>query len=92
MSGDMRTIQVTEEEYQLLMRLRQELGRRQAAAEKLSELPGGKRSAEFTMGAVAGMAAYWLYRELFEEEDEVAPKARTKAKKKPSKGKGGDAR
>ena len=92
MSGDMRTIQVTEEEYQLLMRLRQQLENRKAAADKLSELPGGSRSTDFTMGAVAGMAAYWLYKELFEDEEEAPARAKPKSKKRPSKGKGGDAR
>jgi hypothetical protein len=43
------------------------------------------------MGAVAGMAAYWLYKELFEDEERPA-KARTKPKKGPTKGKGGDTR
>jgi DNA-binding transcriptional LysR family regulator len=89
-STDMRTIQVTEEEYQLLMRLRQRLERRQTVAERLSELPGGKRSADFTMGAVAGMAAYWLYKELFEEE--APEKAGPEPKKRRSEAKGGDAR
>jgi hypothetical protein len=91
----MRTIQVTEEEYQLLMRLRKQLEHRQAAAEKLAELPGGKRSSDFTMGAVAGMAAYWLYKELFEDEETPArsgTKPKTKPRKGPSKAKGGDAR
>lgn len=70
MSGGMRTIQVTEEEYQHLMRLREELQRRRAAGKGLDAIPGGRRSAEFGMGAVAGMAAYWLYQELFEEDEE----------------------
>jgi hypothetical protein len=66
----MRTIQVTDEEYEYLMRLRQELQRRKAVGEKVDDLPGGRKSAEFAMGAVAGIAAYWVYKELMEDEDE----------------------
>lgn len=70
MTDGMRTIQVTDEEYEYLMRLRQELQRRKAVGEKVDDLPGGRKSAEFAMGAVAGIAAYWVYKELMEDEDE----------------------
>ena len=42
-------------------------------------MPGGRKSAEFAMGAVAGIAAYWVYKELMDddEEDEEPEKAGT---------------
>jgi hypothetical protein len=85
MTDGRMTIQVTEEEYEHLMRLRAELERRRAAGgkaaggkaaggkvdgDKVDGLPGGRRSAEFGMGAVAGLAAYWLYKELMDEDGE----------------------
>ncbi len=65
-----RTIEVTEEEFEHLMRLRAEMQRRQAAGEPVEMPPELRRSTEFAMGAVAGAAAYWLYKELLEEEGE----------------------
>jgi DNA-binding transcriptional LysR family regulator len=80
-----RTITVTEEEYQLLLKAREALKGHRAAAEKLGEIPGGKRGADFALGAVAGMAAYWLYEELFDEDDDesldVAPRGVAKGPK-----------
>lgn len=70
MTDGKMTIQVTEEEYEHLMKLRAELERRKAAGDKVDELPGGRKSAEFGMGAVAGVAAYWLYNELVDEDDD----------------------
>jgi hypothetical protein len=67
---DKRIITVTEEEYQVIMQLRERLKAEGAPVEDMPELPGGMRGPEFAMGAVAGMAAYWLYKELFEDEDE----------------------
>jgi hypothetical protein len=69
MADGRMTIQVTEEEYEHLMKLRAELERRKAAGERVEGLPGGRKSAEFGMGAVAGIAAYWLYQELMDGED-----------------------
>jgi hypothetical protein len=65
-----KIIEVTDEEFEYLIKLRAELQRRQAAGEKLENLPGGERGADFAMGAVAGVAAYWLYKELLEDQDE----------------------
>ena len=70
MADGYRTIQVTDEEYETIMKLRAELERRKAAGEKVDSLPGGRKSAEFGMGAVAGIAAYWFYQELVDEDDD----------------------
>lgn len=71
MTEGKRVITVTEEEYQVIVRLREKLKAEGATVENLPEIPGGMRGPEFAMGAVAGMAAYWLYRELFEDEDDA---------------------
>ncbi len=70
MTDGKMTIQVTEEEYEHIMKLRAEMERRKAAGDKVDGLPGGRKSAEFGMGAVAGIAAYWLYNELVDEDDD----------------------
>ncbi len=70
MTDGKKTIQVTEEEFEYLIKLRQELLRRKTAGEKIATIPGGPRGVDFGMGAVAGFAAYYLYKELFEDEDE----------------------
>ena len=70
MTDGKKTIQVTEEEYEHLLKLRAELERRKAAGEKVEDLPGGRKSAEFAMGAVAGVAAYWLYQELMDDDED----------------------
>ena len=70
MTDGMRTIQVTDEEYEYLMRLRQELQRRREAGEKVDGIPGGRKSTDFAMGAVAGIAAYWVYKELMDDDEE----------------------
>ena len=72
MTDGNRTIQVTDEEFEHIIKLRQELERRRAAGKGLEGLPGGRRGAEFAMGAAAGIAAYWLYNELMEEDAEEA--------------------
>jgi len=66
----MKTIQVTEEEFEYLMRLRAELLRRRETGSPVDRLPGGQRGADIAMGAVAGMAAYWLWEELMEDEED----------------------
>ena len=70
MTDGKRTIQVTEEEFEYLIKLRQELERREAAGEEAREPLGGSKSSEFAMGAVAGIAAYWLYQELIDDDDD----------------------
>jgi hypothetical protein len=70
MAEGKRTIEVTDEEFDHLIKLRAEMQRRQAAGEPVKMPPEVRRSAEFAMGAVAGAAAYWLYKELLEEEEE----------------------
>ena len=66
----MKIIEVTDEEFQYLIKLRAELQRREAAGEPVELPPETERGADFAMGAVAGVAAYWLYKELLEDEDE----------------------
>jgi hypothetical protein len=70
MTDGKKIIEVTEEEFEHLIKLRQELLRRQATGETLASISGGRKGVEFGMGAVAGFAAYYLYKELFEDEDE----------------------
>ncbi len=70
MTDGMKTIQVTEEEFEYLIKLRSELQRRKADDDKLASLPGGKRGVEFAMGAVAGFAAHYLYKELLDDDDD----------------------
>jgi hypothetical protein len=65
-----RVVEVTEEEYELLLKLREQLKHQEAAVGRMSSVPGGTRSSDFALGAVAGMAAHWLYQELFEEEED----------------------
>ncbi len=83
MTDQMKTIQVTEEEFEYLMRLRAELLRRREAGAAVDRLPGGQRGVDIAMGAVAGMAAYWLWEELMEddgeEEDEAEEVSEVKA-------------
>jgi hypothetical protein len=75
MADEKKTIQVTEEEYEYLIKLRQELQRREAAGEEVGEKAaeplGGSKSSEFAMGTVAGIAAYWLYQELLDDDDDL---------------------
>ena len=80
MSDGKRIITVTEEEYQVIMQLRERLKAEGAPVEDMPELPGGMRGPEFAMGAVAGMAAYWLYKELFEDDEEVPVEVTSKRK------------
>lgn len=70
MAEGKRIIEVTDEEFEHLMRLRAELLRRQATGEPVRLPPETKRSADFAMGAVAGAAAYYLYKELLDDEEE----------------------
>ncbi len=70
MTDGKKTIQVTEEEYEYLIKLRQELQDREAAGQKTDEPLGGSKSSEFAIGAVAGIAAYWLYQELIDDDDD----------------------
>jgi hypothetical protein len=67
-----RIIEVTDEEFEYLIKLRAELQRRQASGEPVKLPPEAQRGSEFAMGAVAGVAAYWLYKELLEDEEEEA--------------------
>jgi len=69
MTDEKKTIQVTEEEFEYLIKLRQELQNREAAGEEARRPLGGSKSAEFAMGTVAGIAAYWLYQELIDDDD-----------------------
>jgi len=75
MTDGKKTIQVTEDEYEYLIKLRQELQRREAAGEEAGEKDekplGGSKSSEFAMGTVAGIAAYWLYKELIDDDDDL---------------------
>lgn len=95
MAEGKKIIEVTDEEFEYLIKLRAELLRRQAAggSDQLPhELPRDlppeqQRGSDFAMGAVAGVAAYWLYKELLEDEEEepseAAPsKRRAQAKRK----------
>jgi hypothetical protein len=65
-----KMIEVTDEEFQYLMKLRAELQRREAAGEPIGIPSDHKRQTDLAMGAVAGVAAYWLYKELLEDEEE----------------------
>jgi len=67
---DKKVIEVTDEEFEYLIKLRLELQRREAAGEPVERPPETKRGADFAMGAVAGVAAYWLYKELLDDEEE----------------------
>lgn len=78
----MKTIQVTEEEFEYLIRLRAELQRRRDAGSPVDRLPGGQRGADIAMGAVAGMAAYWLWEELMEDDGEEEEEAEEVAEAK----------
>jgi hypothetical protein len=69
MTDGKKTIQVTEEEFEYLIKLRQELQRREVAGEEAREPLGGSKSSEFAIGTVAGIAAYWLYKELLDDDD-----------------------
>ena len=70
MAEGKKIIEVTDEEFEYLINLRAELLRRQAAGEPVDLPPEGRRGADFAMGAVAGVAAYWLYKELLDDEEE----------------------
>jgi hypothetical protein len=70
MTDGKKTIQVTEEEFEYLIKLRQELQRRETTGEETPEPLGGSKSSEFAMGTVAGIAAYWLYKELLDDDEE----------------------
>lgn len=70
MTDGKKTIQVTEEEFEYLIKLRQELQKREVATEEAREPLGGSKSSEFAMGTVAGIAAYWLYQELIDDDDD----------------------
>jgi hypothetical protein len=88
-----KIIEVTDEEFEYLIKLRAELLRRQAAGGSVPtprELPPEQqRGRDFAMGAVAGVAAYWLYKELM-DDDEEGPSEAAPAKTKPqAKRKGG---
>ena len=73
MAEGKRIIEVTDEEFEYLIKLRAELQRRQAEGKAVELPPDTQRSADFAMGAVAGVAAYWLYKELLEEDEEEEP-------------------
>ena len=91
-----KIIEVTDEEFEYLIKLRAELLRRQAAGESVQmprELPPEQqRGRDFAMGAVAGVAAYWLYKELMDDEEEEPPNAAPAKGRPPAKGKGGGGR
>lgn len=70
MTEGKKIIEVTDEEFEYLIKLRAELQRREAAGEPVKLPPETERGADFAMGAVAGVAAYWLYKELLEDEEE----------------------
>ena len=70
MAEGKRIIEVTDEEFEYLIRLRAEMQRRQAEGAPVEMPPQVGGGAEFAMGAVAGAAAYWLYKELLEDEEE----------------------
>lgn len=80
MADGKKIIEVTEEEFDYLMRLRVELQRREAAGEPVEIPPEFKRRADLAMGVVAGAAAYWLYKELLEDEEEPVEVKRTTKK------------
>jgi hypothetical protein len=67
-----KIIEVTEEEFEYLIKLRAEMQRRQAAGTPVEMPPDKRRGTDFAMGAVAGVAAYWLYKELLDDEDDEA--------------------
>ncbi len=68
MAENKRIIEVTDEEFEYLIKLRAELQRRQAAGGTVELPPDARRGSDFAMGAVAGLAAYWLYKELLEDD------------------------
>jgi hypothetical protein len=83
MTEGKKLIAVTEEEYEVIRQLRERIQGEGAPIEELPKLPEGMKGPEFAMGAVAGMAAYWLYKELFDDEDDdedEAPKRRSRKK------------
>lgn len=65
-----KIIEVSDEEFEYLIQLRAELQRREASGKPVEMPPDKQRGADFAMGAVAGIAAYWLYKELMEDEEE----------------------
>lgn len=70
MAEGKRIIEVTDEEFEYLIKLRAEMQRREAAGEPMELPPEARRGKDFAMGAVAGAAAYWLYKELLDEDEE----------------------
>ena len=97
MAEGKKIIEVTDEEFEYLIKLRAELMRRQAAGESVQmprELPPEQqRGRDFAMGAVAGAAAYWLYKELLDDDEEDEPSEAGPAKgKAQAKRKGGGGR
>jgi hypothetical protein len=80
-----KTIEVTDEEFEYLMKLRVELQRRQATGESVELPPEHQRGSDFAMGAVAGVAAYWLYKELLEDEEDEPTEVNGTSHPPPSK-------
>jgi hypothetical protein len=80
-----KTIEVTDEEFEYLINLRTELLRRQADGKPVELPPDKKRSSDIAMGAVAGVAAYWLYKELLEDEEEEPMDEKPKLPRPPAK-------
>ena len=70
MTEGKKIIEVTDEEFEYLIKLRLELQRREVAGDPVKLPPKANRGADIAMGAVAGMAAYWLYKELLDDEEE----------------------
>ncbi|MCJ2541135.1 MAG: hypothetical protein LN414_07700 [Candidatus Thermoplasmatota archaeon] len=80
-----KIIEVTDEEFEYLIKLRVELQRRQAAGEPVELPPEHQRGSDFAMGAVAGVAAYWLYKELLDDEEDEPTEVKDTSRRPPSK-------
>jgi hypothetical protein len=78
-----KIIEVTDEEFEYLIKLRAEMQRREAAGTPVDMPPAQRRSTDFAMGAVAGVAAYWLYEELMDDDDDE-PKEVKASKRRPA--------
>jgi hypothetical protein len=91
MAEGKKIIEVTDEEFEYLIKLRAELQRREAEGEPVELPPEQQRSRDFAMGAVAGVAAYWFYKELLEDEEEEEEPTETSSSRRepPAKRTGG---
>ena len=85
MTEGKKIIEVTDEEFEYLMKLRIELQRRQATGEPVELPPEHQRGSDFAMGAVAGVAAYWLYKELLEDGEDEPTEVKGTSRRPPSK-------